>query len=207
MVQEIRDAGGSAEFVAADLRDARSAAELATEAEAIAGLGGGSLDILVNNAAVGAGGSTADTEEAVFDAVMATNLKVPFYLVASIAPRMAARGRGAIVNVSTLAAARALPGLALYGAGKAALEMLTASWAAEFGPAGVRVNAVRPGPTRTPGAEAGLGEMLQQLAAQAPLGFVADPEDVAATIGFLAGDEARFVTGEVLDVNGGRMVV
>jgi len=207
VVQEIRDAGGSAEFVAADLRDARSAAELATEAEAIAGLGGGSLDILVNNAAVGAGGSTADTEEAVFDAVMATNLKVPFYLVASIAPRMAARGRGAIVNVSTLAAARALPGLALYGAGKAALEMLTASWAAEFGPAGVRVNAVRPGPTRTPGAEAGLGEMLQQLAAQAPLGFVADPEDVAATIGFLAGDEARFVTGEVLDVNGGRMVV
>ena len=207
VVQEIRDAGGSAEFVAADLRDARSAAELATEAEAIAGLGGGSLDILVNNAAVGAGGSTADTEEAVFDAVMATNLKVPFYLVASIAPRMAARGRGAIVNVSTLAAARALPGLALYGAGKAALEMLTASWAAEFGPAGVRVNAVRPGPTRTPGAEAGLGEMLQQLAAQAPLGFVADPEDVAATIGFLVGDEARFVTGEVLDVNGGRMVV
>ncbi|MBW0107438.1 SDR family oxidoreductase [Pseudonocardia sp. KRD-182] len=207
VVQEIRDAGGSAEFVAADLRDARSAAELAAQAEAIAGLDGGSLDVLVNNAGVGAGGPTAGTEEAVFDAVMATNLKVPFYLVASIAPGMAARGRGAIVNVSTLAAARALPGLALYGAGKAAIEMLTASWAAEFGPAGVRVNAVRPGPTRTPGAEAGLGEMLQQLAAQAPLGFVADPEDVAATIAFLAGDESRFVTGAVLDVNGGRMVV
>lgn len=207
VVREIRDAGGDAEFVAADLRDAGSAAELAAEAGAIAGSCGGSLDILVNNAAIGAGGPTADTEEATFDAVLATNLKVPFYLVASIAPGMAARGRGAIVNVSTLAAARALPGLAVYGASKAALEMLTTSWAAEFGPAGVRVNSVRPGPTRTPGAEAGLGEMLQQLAAQAPLGFVADPEDIAATIAFLVSDEARFVTGEVLDVNGGRMVV
>ncbi|MFF1418578.1 SDR family NAD(P)-dependent oxidoreductase [Streptomyces sp. NPDC058280] len=203
VVEQIRAEGGAAQFVGADLRDARSAAELAAKAtESI----GGSLDILVNNAAIGAGGPTAGTDESTFDAVLATNLKAPFYLVASIAPAMAARGGGAIVNVSTLAAELALPGLAVYGASKAALDLLTKSWAAEFGPAGVRVNSVSPGPTRTPGSEA-LGEGLRQLAAQAPLGFVADPEDIAAAIAFLVSDEARFVTGATLDVNGGRTVV
>jgi NAD(P)-dependent dehydrogenase (short-subunit alcohol dehydrogenase family) len=120
---------------------------------------------------------------------------------------MAARGHGVIVNVSTLAAQRALPCLAVYGASKAALDLLTKSWAAEFGPAGVRVNSVSPGPTRTPGAEAGLGDNLSLLATQAPLGFVAEPEDIAAAIAFLASDEARFITGTVLDVNGGRTVI
>ncbi|MEU3188188.1 SDR family oxidoreductase [Streptomyces sp. NPDC006923] len=207
VVEQIRAGGGTAHFIAADLSDAQSAAELAARATEFAESAGGSLDILVNNAAIGAGGPTAGTEESTFDAVLSTNLKAPFFLVASLAPAMAARGSGAIVNVSTLAAARALPGLAVYGASKAALDLLTKSWAAEFGPAGVRVNSVSPGPTRTPGSEAGLGEGLRQLAEQAPLGFVADPEDIAAVIAFLVSDEARFVTGTVLDVDGGRTVV
>ncbi|MEU0548390.1 SDR family oxidoreductase [Micromonospora sp. NPDC005979] len=203
VVEQIRSEGNEAHFVRADLRDAQSAVELATKATEVAG---GALDILVNNAATGAGGPTAGTEESTFDAVLGTNLKAPFYLVATIAPTMAARGSGAIVNVSTLAAGVALPGLSVYGASKAALDLLTKSWAAEFGPAGVRVNSVSPGPTRTPGSEA-LGEYLQLLAAQAPLGFVANPEDIAAAIAFLVSDEARFVTGTVLDVNGGRTIV
>ena len=203
VVEQIHSEGGQAHFVRADLRDAQSAVELAARATEVAG---GTLDILVNNAAIGAGGPTAGTEESTFDAVLATNLKAPFYLVATIAPAMAARGGGAIVNVSTLAAEVALPGLSVYGASKAALDLLTKSWAAEFGPAGVRVNSVSPGPTRTPGSEA-LGEYLQQLAAQAPLGFVANPEDIAAAIAFLVSDEARFITGTVLNVNGGRTIV
>ncbi|MGW4464847.1 SDR family NAD(P)-dependent oxidoreductase [Micromonospora sp. NPDC004704] len=203
VVEQIRSEGNAAYFVRADLRDAQSAVELAAKATEVAGE---ALDILVNNAAIGAGGPTAGTEESTFDAVLATNLKAPFYLVAKIAPVMAARGRGAIVNVSTLAAEVALPGLSVYGASKAALDLLTKSWAAEFGPAGVRVNSVSPGPTRTPGSES-LGEYLQQLAAQAPLGFVANPEDIAAAIAFLVSDEARFVTGTVFDVNGGRTIV
>jgi NAD(P)-dependent dehydrogenase (short-subunit alcohol dehydrogenase family) len=203
VVEQIRSEGGQAHFVRADLRDAQSAVELAATATEVAG---GALDILVNNAAIGAGGPTVGTEESTFDAVLATNLKAPFYLVANIAPAMGARGRGAIVNVSTLAAEIALPGLSVYGASKAALDLLTKSWAAEFGPVGVRVNSVSPGPTRTPGSEA-LGEYLQLLAAQAPLGFVANPEDIAAAIAFLVSDEARFVTGTVLDVNGGRTIV
>ncbi|MFI6080806.1 SDR family NAD(P)-dependent oxidoreductase [Streptomyces sp. NPDC051217] len=207
VVEKIRAEGGKAQFVAADLHDERSAAELAARATEIAESAGEPLGILVNNAATGAGGPTAGTEESIFDAVLATNLKAPFYLVANLAPAMAARGSGTIINVSTLAAARALPGLSVYGASKAALDLLTKSWAAEFGPDGVRVNSVSPGPTRTPGAEAGLGEALKQLAAQAPLGFVADPEDIAAAIAFLASDEARFITGTIMDVNGGRTVV
>ncbi|MGC4798478.1 SDR family NAD(P)-dependent oxidoreductase [Micromonospora saelicesensis] len=206
VVEQIHAEGGKADFVAADLRDAQSAVELAARATQAAESAGGTLDILVNNAAIGAGGPTAGTEESTFDAVLGTNLKAPFYLVANLAPAMAARGGGAIVNVSTLAAEVALPGLSVYGASKAALDLLTKSWAAEFGPAGVRVNSVRPGPTRTPGSEA-LGEVLEQLAAQAPLGFIADPEDIAAVIAFLVSDEARFVTGVILDADGGRTAV
>lgn len=204
VVEEVRATGGVADFVNADLRDARSAADLATRATKAAG---GTLDILVNNAAIGAGGPTEGFPESTFDAVLGTNFKAPFYLVAAIAPGMVERGGGAIVNVSTLAAEIALPGLAVYGASKAALDLLTKSWSAEYGHAGVRVNSVSPGPTRTPGSEAGLGEQLEQLAAQAPLGFVAEPDDIAAAISFLASDEARFVTGEVFHVNGGRTVV
>jgi NAD(P)-dependent dehydrogenase (short-subunit alcohol dehydrogenase family) len=192
VVEKIRSEGKEAHFIRADLLDTQSAVELAAKATEVAG---GAIDILVNNAAIGTGGPTAGT-----------NLKAPFYLVANIAPAMAARGTGAIVNVSTLAAEVALPGLSVYGASKAALDLLTKSWAAEFGPAGVRVNSVSPGPTRTPGSES-LGEYLQQLAAQAPLGFVANPEDIAAAIAFLVSDEARFVTGTVLEVNGGRTIM
>lgn len=96
--------------------------------------------------------------------------------------------------------------MSVYGASKAALELLTKSWAAEFGPAGIRVNAVSPGPTRTPGTE-GMGEGLDQLAAWAPLGVVADADDIASAIAYLVSDEARFITGTTLDVDGGRTAV
>ena len=204
VVDEIRADGGTADFVRADLRDAASAAGLALAATAAAG---GAIDILVNNAAIGAGGPTAGFDETTFDAVVGTNLTAPFYLVAHLAPGMVERGGGSIVNVSTLAAHIALPGLAVYGASKAAVDLLTKSWAAEYGSAGVRVNSVSPGPTRTPGSEAGLGEELARLAAQSPLGFVAEADDIAAMIAFLASDDARYVTGELIHVNGGRTAV
>jgi NAD(P)-dependent dehydrogenase (short-subunit alcohol dehydrogenase family) len=115
---------------------------------------------------------------------------------------MASRGRGAIVNVSTMAATLGIAGMSVYGASKAALNRLTKSWAAEFGSRGVRVNAVRPGPTRTPGVEF-MGEALDQLAAQGPAGRVADPAEIA----YLATDAASFVHGTLLAVDGGRTAV
>jgi NAD(P)-dependent dehydrogenase (short-subunit alcohol dehydrogenase family) len=95
--------------------------------------------------------------------------------------------------------------MALYGASRAALELLTKAWAAEYGPRGVRVNAVAPGPTRTAMTEAVPAEMVSQLAAMAPAGRVAQPEELAAAIVFLASDDASFVHGVTLAVDGGRV--
>ena len=202
-VAGIRAAGGRADFVAADLRDADGARQLAIAAEA---LGGGHVDILVNSAGIYPFMPTADTTEADFDAVFTLNVKAPYFLVAELAPRMAARGHGVIVNVSTMVAEFGLAGMALYGASKAALVLLTKSWAAEYGPAGVRVNAVSPGPTRTEGTAA-MGEALDELAAGGPLGRPGSPEEVADAIVYLATEQSSFVHGAVLPVDGGRIAV
>ena len=93
----------------------------------------------------------------------------------------------------------------MYGASRAALELLTKAWAAEYGPSGVRVNAVAPGPTRTALMEAVPEEMVSQLAALAPAGRVAQPAELAAAIVFLASDDASFVHGVTLAVDGGRV--
>lgn len=202
-VAAIRATGGKADFVVADLVDEASARALARDA---AELGGGKVDILVNSAGVFPFGPTAQTTDDSFDLVYAVNVKAPFFLVAALAPAMAARGSGAIVNVTTMVAHFGQAGMALYGSSKAALVLLTKAWAAEFGPSGVRVNAVSPGPTRTEGT-AVMGEALDQLAAGAPHGRPGAPEDIAAAIAFLVGDDAAFVHGAVVPVDGGRTAV
>jgi len=203
VVAGIRTTGGQADFLHAELSDAESARELAGQARHAAR---GVIDILVNNAAIGALSPTATFPEDDFDAVIAINLKVPFYLVSELAPMMAAHGRGAIVNISSMAGQFALPGMSVYGATKAGLLLLTKSWAAEYGPQGVRVNAVIPGPTRTSGSAA-LGDALDQLAAQAPAGRVADPKEIAAAVAYLASNSASFIHGASLSVDGGRTAV
>ncbi|GHG34464.1 MULTISPECIES: SDR family NAD(P)-dependent oxidoreductase [Amycolatopsis] len=201
-VATIRAAGGKADFVAADLTDAASARALADRAREL----GGPIDVLVNNAGIFPTGPTESFAEADFDAVFTTNVKVPFFLVAALAPEMAARGHGAIVNVSTMVAVRGMAGMAVYGASKSAIELMTKAWAAEFGPSGVRVNAVSPGPTRTEGT-AVFGDGLDELAAAGPAGRVASPEEIAAAITFLATGDASFVQGAILPVDGGRLAV
>jgi NAD(P)-dependent dehydrogenase (short-subunit alcohol dehydrogenase family) len=202
-VAAIRSAGGTADFVKADLGDEAGARALARRAEE---LGGGHVDILVNNAGIFPFGPTHEATETDFDQVYAVNVKVPFFLVAELAPKMAARAAGAIVNVTTMVAEFGMANMALYGASKAALVLLTKSWAAEYGPSGVRVNAVSPGPTRTEGT-AGMGEALDQLASAAPAGRPGLPEEIAAAITYLASDEASFVQGALLPVDGGRVAV
>jgi NAD(P)-dependent dehydrogenase (short-subunit alcohol dehydrogenase family) len=147
-VERIRSAGGKADFVAASLSGEASACELARKAVE---LGGGHIDILVNNAGIFPFGPTASHTEADFDGVYGVNVKVPFFLVAELAPAMAARGKGSIINVTTMVAQFGQPGMALYGSSKAALVLLTKAWAAEYGLSGVRSTPsapARPAPHR-----------------------------------------------------------
>ena len=202
-VDEIRAAGGKADFISSELRGVDSAREVARNAIE---LGNGHVDILINNAGIYPFGPTHEMTEDQFDRVYSTNVKAPYFLVAELAPLMAKRGKGAIVNLSTMAADYGAPGMSLYGSSKAAINLLTKSWAAEYGPKGVRVNAVSPGPTRTEGTDA-MGEGLEQLAAQAPAGRPATTEEIAEAIVFLATDRASFIYGAKLAVDGGRTAI
>lgn len=202
VVKEIRAAGGRADFVAAELRDQTSANVLAARATELAG----PIDVLVNSAGVFPFGPTEATTERDFDAVYALNVKAPYFLVAALAPGMAERGHGSIINVTTMVAEFGAAGMGLYGSSKAAMVLLTKSWAAEYGPRGVRVNAVSPGPTRTEGTE-GMGKALDELALAGPAGRPASPEEIAEAIVFLATERASFVHGAVLPVDGGRVAV
>ena len=200
VAQAITDAGGSATFIQADLAivgDVRRMAAAATEAL-------GQVDILVNNAGIFSFAPTEQLPESTYDAIMATNVKGLFFLTAALAPGMAERGYGKIINITTMAAYFGLPGASAYGASKAAVDLLTKSWAAEYGPRGVNVNAISPGPVRTEGTAA-LGDVINQLAAAAPAGRAADPEEIAAAAVYLASDDAGFVHGATLPVDGGRL--
>jgi len=202
-VEEIRAGGARADFVGADLRGAASAAALAWQAQTLLG---GRVDVLVNNAGAGSFGATEDTTEAAFDAAYDLNVKVPFFLTAALAPPMAARGDGVIVNVTTMVADLGRAGMGVYGSAKAALNLLTKAWAAEYGPRGVRVNAVSPGPIRTEGTAA-MGDMLTALAADAPAGRPGTAAEVAGAIAYLVSPAAAFIHGVILPVDGGRVAV
>ena len=198
IVESLVADGGTSRFVRADLERFEDVQRLAEEVEHV--------DVLVNNAGVFPFGATDEADGAVFDSAFAVNVKAPCFLTGAFAPRMAGNGGGAIVNITTMVASFGMPGMALYGSTKAALTLLTKAWAAEYGPQGVRVNAVAPGPTRTPGTEP-MGEALDQLASTLPLGRPADAEEIAAAALFLGSEEASYIDGAVLAVDGGRTAV
>jgi NAD(P)-dependent dehydrogenase (short-subunit alcohol dehydrogenase family) len=205
VVREIRAGGGLADFVAADL-DGTAAASRALAAQATEVLGG-RIDILVNNAGIYPGSTTALTDEAVFDRVYAVNVKAPFFLTAAVAPVMAEAGAGAVVNLGSWIARLGIPVAALYSSTKGAIETLTRAWAAEFGPRGVRVNAISPGVVRTPDpaeTEPYPGDVMMK---GTPAGTIGSPAAIAQAAVYLGSDEASFVHGAVLDVDGGRTTV
>jgi NAD(P)-dependent dehydrogenase (short-subunit alcohol dehydrogenase family) len=145
---------------------------------------------------------TADVPEDVIDQALAINIKAVFLLTGLLAPLMADRGTGAIVNVGSVNGLVGMAHSALYSATKAAIHSLTKSWAAEYGPAGVRVNTVAPGPTITP-IVAAHADRIQRIIARAPSQRASTPEQVAAAIGFLVSDDAANIHGATLSVDGG----
>jgi NAD(P)-dependent dehydrogenase (short-subunit alcohol dehydrogenase family) len=194
--------GERATFVQADVSSVegvRGLARAATDAL-------GQVDILVNNAGMASFAPAHELAEADYDATFATNVKGPYYLTAALMPAMAARGSGKVINITTMAASFGMPGLAAYGASKAAVELLTKVWAAEYGPSGVNVNAIAPGPVRTEpsGAQA---DFADQVGSLAPAGRAGQPEEIAAAAVYLASDEAAFVHGAILPVDGGRAAI
>ncbi|MFD8384010.1 SDR family NAD(P)-dependent oxidoreductase [Streptomyces sp. NPDC059679] len=203
VVDGIRARGGRADFVRADL-DGSAAASQALAQEATRVLGG-RIDVLVNNAGIYPGDATAATDEKTFDRVYAVNVKAPFFLTAAVAPAMAESGGGAIINLGSWIARLGVPVGALYSSTKGAMETLTRAWAAEFGPQGIRVNAISPGVVLAP--DTGEAHAAEVMMKGTPAGRMGTPDAIASAAVYLAADESSFVHGIVLDVDGGRTTV
>jgi NAD(P)-dependent dehydrogenase (short-subunit alcohol dehydrogenase family) len=196
VVSTIAAEGGKARFVAADLSDLAQLDDLAGQA--------GPVDVLVNNAGFSWFGPTADLDAATFDRLFAANVRAPYFLVAALAPAMVARGSGSIINIASMAGQIGLAGAAAYGATKASLASMTRSWAAEFSPAGVRVNAIAAGPVLTAGAAP---DRIEALGATTLLSRAAQPGEIAKVIAFLAAPKSSYVTGAVIAADGGRTAI
>jgi NAD(P)-dependent dehydrogenase (short-subunit alcohol dehydrogenase family) len=195
VVQEIEKVGGSAEFLAADLSDVHAIEQLAAVAE--------DADVLVNNAGFSWFGPSADLTPDAFDDLFAANVRSAYYLVAALAPKMAKRGHGSIVNVGSMVGEIGLPRAAAYSATKAALAALTRAWAAEFSPSGVRVNTIAPGPVYT----SVPAERTTALGETTLLARAARAEEIADVIAFLASPASGYVTGAVIPADGGRTAI
>jgi NAD(P)-dependent dehydrogenase (short-subunit alcohol dehydrogenase family) len=201
VVKAIEASSGTAHFVQVDLsRGSEAARQLVSNATDLAGP---RIDILVNNAAMLlAPGPSADVSSQTIAAAFAVSVAAPFLLTGLIAPQMAARGHGVIVNIGSINGLVGMAGSALYSSTKSALHSLTKSWAAEFGPSGVRVNTVAPGPTAT-ARNVDLAEHLAPLIATTPSRRISTLGEVAAVVVFLAGDDAANFHGSTLTVDGG----
>lgn len=200
VVGGICEDGGEAVFVPSDL--AAPPAALREFAEAAAAAADGRVDLLVHNAAICPVADTLGLSDDDLDAALAVNVRAPHVLTAALVPAMAAAGHGTVVTIGSWMALVGSPIVGLSSATKAAQEQLTRSWAAEFGPRGVRCVTVSPGVTRMP-VDDGSSDVLDRIAAGTPAGTPVRPEAIARAVACLASDEADFVHGATLAVDGG----
>ena len=199
VVEEIRAAGGRAEAVGSDLALPRGPHDLAAKVRAIVG---DRLDILVANAGMSKTATIKDTTIEDFDALFAVNVRAPFFLVQQLLPILGERS--SVILVTSLAARASVGTIAAYASTKGALDTLVTHFAAALGPRGIRVNGVAPGVVATEMSsftktDAGRDTTLGMQA----LKRLAQPEDIAGAVAFLASDAARWITGDTLRVDGG----
>ncbi len=196
----VQDLGRRAVTAVADVRDRAAVDALATRA--VTDLGG--LDIMVANAGVGSGAGFLDSTDEIYDHIMDTNLRGVYHCGQAAAQIMVERGAGgSIINIASTYAEVTAPNSSIYSASKGGVRMLTKGMAVELGPHGVRVNCIGPGWIRT-----GMNPLtdearLERIMPGIPLGRVGTPRDVAGTALFLASDDAVYVTGVIIFVDGG----
>ena len=199
VVAKIRNAGGRAQAIGADLASPEGPADLARQVRAIAGE---RLDILVANAGIAKMVSIEDTTVEDFDVLFAVNVRAPFFLVQQLLPIL--REGSSVILLSSLAAHAAVGTLSAYAATKGAIDTLAKHFAAVLGPQGIRVNAVAPGVVATDMSSfANTDEGRDATTSMQALKRVAQPEDIAGAIAFLASDAARWISGDTLRVDGG----
>lgn len=201
VVGEIEAAAGRALALRANVTRQADAAAIVQGAEEAFGR----LDILVNNAGIYPSVDIVDMDEAQWDLVMAVNLKGTFLCSQAAARRMMDQGQGTIVNVASVDAKTRTTGNAHYAAAKAGVISFTRTLACEMAPHGIRVNAVAPGWIATETLKS-KSDRWKRAIEEIPVGRLGTPEDVAEAVLFLVSDAAGYITGEVLDVNGGMVM-
>ena len=201
-VQAIKDAGGEAVFIEVDVSvPAQVQHMVQTAVDAYGG-----IDVLFNNAGVLIFGTILETEEAAWNRLMSINLNGVYLCSKAVIPHMIKRGGGSIINTSSSTGAHDVaPNIAAYVTSKGGVTLLTRAMAVDHAQDNIRVNAIAPGPTDTPMLRENMSsEELEAFAATFPMKRLGRPEELAAAALFLASDEASFVTGAILAVDGGQ---
>ena len=209
LVEEIGAAGGDIDFVAGDVRDREYCERVV--AETVSHFGG--VDILFNNAGIIPRGTILETSDEMWRAALDVNLTAMFYLCRAAIPAMKERGGGAIVNTSSVWGVYPGPGHIAYCTSKGAVASFTKSLGRDHAPDGIRVNAVCPHEINTPMLRSGFErrgldpqKAVEALNRTVPLGHIAEPEEIADVMVFLASDEARYIAGETVEVTGAKPV-
>lgn len=204
-VQQIRRAGGTAVFAPGDVSSPRDCAAVVRTAVSEYG----ALDVLANNAGIVLPGTVETTSEEALEAMLTVNVKGVFYMARAAVPALRSRGGGVIVNTGSVAAIKGHTDRAAYAATKGAVVALTRSMAADHIGDGIRVNCVCPGTTRTPAIEDKIRTapdppaMEAMFVARQPLGRLGQPREIAGAIVYAASDEAAYMTGSILVIDGG----